>query len=445
LHKKHAKSFGAEVNMEIFQNVSALLRVTIVFILVLFSIRKKLSLGNAFLMATIFLGVLFDQTPLAIFKSILASIVYPKTLALAFIVGFILILSNSMELAGQMQRLLEKFRGLVSSSRLNLIIFPALIGLLPMPGGAVFSAPMVKELGAHSGLSRDQLSFVNYWFRHIWEYWWPMYPGVLLATVMADINIAVFVICLFPLTLVAVHLGGRSIKGFKQFGEGHRRSGRPAVWPFIRELLPILIVIIPGLSLGVFFSFVFPKGAVSKELGLICSLLMAIGWIWYENRFSKSQIRQVLYNKHILKMMYMVFAILIFKGLLQDSHAVEAISDELMALKIPIVLVAALLPFIVGVVTGITIAFVGSTLPILIPLIHAHGEGEFMLAYVMLMLVSGFAGVLLSPLHFCLILSNEYFDTPPGPVYRYLWMPCVGLLFSGMVYFWLLYGLYQWN
>ena len=431
--------------MEIFQNFTALLRVAIVFILVLFAIRKKLSLGNAFLMASIFLGVLFDLAPPDIFKSMVASIVYPKTLALVFIVGFILILSNSMEVAGQMQRLLDRFRGLVASPRLNLIIFPALIGLLPMPGGAVFSAPMVKELGVHSKLSRDQLSFVNYWFRHIWEYWWPMYPGVLLATVMADINIAVFVIFLFPLTFVAVYLGGRPIKDFNQSGKGNERPNRPPVWPFIRELLPILIVIIPGLSLGAIFSFVFPKGPVSKEAGLIFSLIMAIGWIWYENGFSKGRIWQALNNTQILKMVYMVFAILIFKGILQDSHAVEAISDELMALKVPIVFISAALPFLVGVVTGITIAFVGSTLPILVPLIHAHGDGGFMLAYVMLMLVSGFAGVLLSPLHLCLILSNEYFDTSPGPVYRYLWMPCVGLLLSGMAYFWVLYGLYQWK
>ncbi|MBW1851331.1 MAG: hypothetical protein JRJ15_07855, partial [Deltaproteobacteria bacterium] len=76
--------------MDIFQNFTALPRVAIVFILVLFAIRKKLSLGNAFLMATIFLGFLFGLTPLDIFKSMVASIVYPKTLALAFIVGFIL-------------------------------------------------------------------------------------------------------------------------------------------------------------------------------------------------------------------------------------------------------------------------------------------------------------------------------------------------------------------
>ena len=88
-----------------------------------------------------------------------------------------------MELAGQMQRLLENFRGLITNIRINLIIFPALIGLLPMPGGAIFSAPMVKDLGRKSGFSGDKLSFVNYWFRHIWEYCWPLYPGVLLATI----------------------------------------------------------------------------------------------------------------------------------------------------------------------------------------------------------------------------------------------------------------------
>ena len=40
-------------------------------------------------------------------------------------------------------------------TRLTLIIlFPALIGLLPMPGGAIFSAPMVKNLGQQYRMSR---------------------------------------------------------------------------------------------------------------------------------------------------------------------------------------------------------------------------------------------------------------------------------------------------
>ena len=60
-----------------------------------------------------------------------------------------------------MQRLLEHFQGLLRNAGLNLVVFPALIGLLPMPGGAIFSAPMVKNIGQRHALSGDRLSFIN--------------------------------------------------------------------------------------------------------------------------------------------------------------------------------------------------------------------------------------------------------------------------------------------
>ena len=134
--------------MTMLNQIPALLRVAIVFLLVLIAIRKKLSLGNAFLLGALALGVLFGESPPVIAQSVAKSLFDLKTVSLALIVSLILVLSNSMEKAGQMQRLLASFQGLVSNPRLNLTIFPALIGLLPMPGGAVFSAPMVKELGA---------------------------------------------------------------------------------------------------------------------------------------------------------------------------------------------------------------------------------------------------------------------------------------------------------
>lgn len=420
--------------------VPAILRVGIVFVFVLFAIRRKLSLGNAFMMGALILSILFGMHAFDTLTSMLGSILYLKTLCLAVIVGLILILSSSMETAGQMKRLLARFQGLVSNPRLNLIIFPALIGLLPMPGGAVFSAPMVKEIGQRHRLSGDQSSFINYWFRHIWEYWWPMYPGVLLATIMADLNIFLFVAALFPLTLVALYLGWRPIRGMVP-GKSFSGVDKPPLGPFFKELTPIMIVIVPGIFLGLCFSRIFSQSSVSKEAGLIVSLCMGIFWIWYVNGFSRTRITEILKNKHVLKMTYMVFAILIFKGILTDSQAVQDISKELMQLRVPLVLISIFLPFLVGLVTGITIAFVGSAFPILIPLIQAQGEAQLMLAYIMLAMVCGFAGVLLSPLHLCLILSNEYFETSPGLVYRKLWGPCLGLMAAGCGYFWILSAL----
>ena len=65
--------------------------------------------------------------------------------------------------------------------------------------------------------------------------------------------------------------------------------------------------------------------------------------------------------------------------------------------------------------------------------------GHLMLPYMMLALVSGFVGVLLSPLHLCLLMSNEYFHTTLGRVYRYLVIPCAALLVAACSYFWMLH------
>ena len=195
-----------------FDFIPATIRVLLIFILVVFLIRKKVSLGNTFLSGSIMLSILFGLHPLATVKSMASSVCYPKTISLAVIVTLIIILSSSMESSGQMKALLNKFQGLIRNRKINIIVFPALIGLLPMPGGAIFSAPMVKELGADSNYPPDKLSFINYWFRHIWEYWWPLYPGVLLATVLANLNLTVFMLYMCPVTVIAVYLGFRLLK-----------------------------------------------------------------------------------------------------------------------------------------------------------------------------------------------------------------------------------------
>jgi integral membrane protein (TIGR00529 family) len=430
--------------MTLLEHIPAIVKMVMIFFLVLICIRKKLSLGNAFLLGTLFLSLLFGLKPQATLGSIFASITDPKTLSIAVVVSLILVLSSSMELAGQMQRMLKNFQGLVASPRLNLVVFPALIGLLPMPGGAVFSAPMVKELGMRSKLSEAQLSFVNYWFRHIWEHWWPLYPGILLTTVITEISLLAIIVIMCPFTAVAVWLGYRALKGPGSLPTNDNKNPRLPLWPFIRELMPILVVIFPGLGMGVLFSKLFPGFPVSKEIGLILALCMAIAWVWHQNRISKKQIWSTLTNPQLLNMMYMIVGILIFKGILTDSHAAAAVSQELIQMHIPLVLIAVVLPLVVGMSGGIVIAFVGSTLPILVPMIQSLGEAQFLPAYVMLILVSGFTGVMLSPMHLCFLLSNEYFGVTLGSVYRYLWKPCVSLVAAGMVYFGVLHWLWGW-
>ena len=429
--------------MYCINSIPAVIRILIVFGIVLLAIRSKVSLGNAFIFGALFLGLLFCMPLQKIGLSMLLSLVHLKTMALAIIVSLILVLSHSMEAAGQMKRMLMRFEGLVQHPGLNLVTFPALIGLLPMPGGAIFSAPMVKNIGERQQVSGAKLSYINYWFRHIWEYWWPLYPGVLLTTTLAKIDLWTFVVGLFPLTLAAGVLGYWPLKSIHAEPNAGRRSGgdlRARVHPFYKELKPILIVILMGLGLGAALTpLLSPIGiSIANEIGLIIALLVAIGWVWRHNRMSAKERRAILIRRELLRMVYMVAAILIFKGILQDSRAAEAVSAELMRWQIPLFSIAIILPMLVGAVCGITIAFVGTTYPILISLVQSLGQSHLMLPYMMLAMVSGFVGVLFSPLHLCLMLSNEYFQAPLTTVYRYLLPPCLGLIVAACLYFYIL-------
>jgi uncharacterized protein len=428
--------------MNFLSTIPAFFRILFVFAVIIFSIRRKLALGHCFSLGAVSLGILFGMTPLAILKSAILALSDPKTLSLAAVVSLILILSHSLETVGQMQRLLDRFQGLIRNQAVNIVIFPALIGLLPMPGGAIFSAPMVKNLGYRGELNAADLSYVNYWFRHIWEYWWPLYPGVLLITAIGGVNLWSLVMTALPMTLVAIVAGywplRRKLSFFNQKSSSAASGATRSPWPFLKELTPIWMVIVLGIAIGTGLSQWNLFGQIAKESGLIIALVLAILLVWITNDVSVSTRRKILINRKVGSLVYMVASILIFKGILEDSQAVAAVSRELLTWGIPLTVVAVALPMLVGLIAGITIAFVGTTFPILISLIQASPAGHALLPYLILSLVSGFVGVLFSPLHVCLLLSNEYFKAPLDQVYRHLLVPCLAMLIAALGYFWVL-------
>ncbi len=426
--------------LSFLDSIPAILRVLLVFVLILLAIKRHVSLGNAFMLGAAAMGLVFAMGPLDLVTAAGEALIHPKTLSLAVIVSLILVLSHSLEQSGQMGRLLKGFSGLIRRPQINLVVFPALIGLLPMPGGAIFSAPMVKSLGDRHGLDGARLSYINYWFRHIWEYWWPLYPGILLTTALAGVDLWRLVFFTLPITFVALSAGYWPLRG--AFTSGQEPGGRKPLMPFIRELTPVWFVIVFGLALGLVLSRLL-AGAwlpVAKELGLIAALVLAIAGVWRRNHMTAAERWSIMRQPAVLKMVYMVAGILVFKGILESSGAVEQVSREMLDWGIPLMPIAMLLPFLVGAVAGITIAFVGATFPILISLIHALDQPHMMLPYLMLALTCGFAGVLVSPLHLCLLLSNEYFHTTLMPLYRLMRWPVTALVAAAAAYF----GLLRW-
>ncbi len=86
-------------------------------------------------------------------------------------------------------------------------------------------------------------------------------------------------------------------------------------------------------------------------------------------------------------------------------------------------------------ITGVALGFVGASFPIVLGLVAALPGSPAALPWAVLAYASGHLGMMLSPIHLCYVVSNRYFETPFGPVYRHLWLPAAITGAAAVAYF----------
>jgi hypothetical protein len=169
--------------------VTEIIKLLTVIAVIIFLIKKKWNLEYVILLASLLVGVFLNLSPIQIGNNFVLALIDPTTLKLIGIIVLVYILSGVLRKVESLRDLVDSLQGLVKDYRLILAFIPALLGLIPMPAGAMFSAPMVKEVGGRVGLTPEEETFVNYWFRHIWEFVWPLFPGIILFAGLLKVEI----------------------------------------------------------------------------------------------------------------------------------------------------------------------------------------------------------------------------------------------------------------
>jgi hypothetical protein len=409
------------------------------FLLILLGIRSRIGLGLSILAGGLAMGLLFGLDPRTWVRVSATALTREKFLFLSAIVGLILILSDALERSGQSRRLMNALSGYLVSPRLRLVFFPALIGLLPMPGGAIFSAPLVKAVSAEMALPNEDRALINYWFRHVWEVAWPLYPGVILTVALADIPIGSFVARTWPGVIAMFALGWffylrPGVLGSAGLVMAPAQEAR-SIGPVLREGTPLLVAIAGAIGLESAISAYAP--GIPFEWGVIAALALAVLCIMGQNRLGLPFLGDVLARKKLRDMLLVIAAIFIFKDVMESAGVVESMARSA-GDRAALVAAALFLPFLVGMVAGINVAFVGATFPLLLGLLEAMGLGERRIPYLVLATFAGFTGVMISPIHICFILTCEYFAIDLGRAWRRLVAPCICFALTGCALFWIL-------
>ncbi|MCD6455110.1 MAG: DUF401 family protein, partial [Candidatus Aminicenantes bacterium] len=183
------------------------LKLLIVLSLLLLLLAIKANLPLSIFLPGLLLAFLFKMTPLEIIHSTWKSISDWNTIKLLLIIFLILILVEIQKEKGSLQKLVKGMEGLFGNKWMTITLSPSLIGLLPMPGGALVSAPVLNEALGEGEVSPELKTFINYWFRHIWEYFWPLYQGFLLTVTIFGIKTIELIKNQFYFTFIAAALG----------------------------------------------------------------------------------------------------------------------------------------------------------------------------------------------------------------------------------------------
>ncbi len=375
--------------------MSDILKISAVFIFILILLRKKLNVGYVMLMASGLLVFLYMMPPQAILSTIKNAFIDKVTiklaLALTMIKSFELILREKDVLSDMM----KASKALLLKKKAVIISMPVLIGLLPSIGGAYFSAPMVDESTKGMKMSQEEKAFINYWFRHPWECILPLYPGILLAAAVSGMELRSLIIAntayAFFIVITGLIFSMRNASGAFPVAEGVSKKG-------LLSFIPIAVVLL----LVVIF-----------HLELHYALLLVIIALFIFYRFNARDIIRVLKHGLSMDVIVLIIGIMLFKETMEASGAVKNLSGFLTSKGIPFTPILFLLPFATGLLTGITVGFVGSTFPLIMSIAGEPSIGVISFAF-----ASGFLGVLLSPVHICLVLTREYFKADMWGVYK---------------------------
>lgn len=397
--------------------MSDLLKTSAVLVLIVIMLRRKVSMAAVMPIGAGILGLIYLTPPATFLKAVINALLAPKSLEMTVTLMLTMVMENILRTTGMLKRMVSSLSAALTDRRVVMAAMPAMIGMLPSPGGAVFSAPMVNEAAGGARIAPEQKAFINYWYRHIWEYVSPLYPGILLAAGITGLTTQTLFIANLPFALSVVVWG--AVFCFRSIGpqptEAGDASRKKELLVFFGMISPILL----ALTLTVVFG-------ISPALSLGGAVLA----LYAVHRYSMAAIVTNLRESVSGKALFLVIGIMVFQEVLKATGALDGISHFFATSGLPVYLVLSLIPFIAGVMTGLTVGYVGITFPLLMPLMGAAAPSP---GLVSLAFASGFAGVMLSPVHLCYVLSCEYFQADIAKVYRRLLIPSLLVLAAAII------------
>jgi uncharacterized protein len=389
-----------------------LLKLLGILVAIIVALRFKISVGITLFGAGLLTALFYTISIPNLLEGYWSLIKSDNFLSLTGAVILITSLGTLLSDLGFLERLSSGCQNLYGGNRTATVTLPLLVGLMPMPGGALLSAPLIKNVLSNPKYSPEFKTTVNYWFRHLIEFFWPIYPGVILIAGLTGMSIMKVGALQFPLSLFMAIIGyfffARKIDILQEASTNTIKG----IGKVILALWPIL---------GALALYAICKIHLVLSLVIILVILIAI------RRPNTSMLIKAAKHGFSYNLIFLVFGTLSFQTILELSGSINSLPAFAESYHLPPAVLIIIVCFLLGFLTGMTTAYIGMGFTLLSGFLY---KPVIVPSNILLAFLAGFSGMIMSPTHLCLVLSNSYFGSEIGKVYRLLVIP---ILILGIV------------
>ncbi len=383
--------------------------------LIVFALRKKLSVGLTLFIAGLLAALLYQVPLQSLLDGYWELVKSERFLSLTAVIVLITILGSLLAELGFLHRLADACRHLPGGNRTAVAVLPFLVGLMPMPGGALLSAPLVGNVLKEDRYSPEFKTVTNYWFRHMVEFFWPVYPGIILTEGITGMPMFKVALMQLPMTILMAAIGAVYFSRKISLDQENHVNTFAALKGIAGSLWPIASAI----AVYAIFKVNMAWAVLAATIALIVATRPSSTLLWPTLKKGLSY-----------KLVFLVFGILSFQTVLELSGAITQITTLAQQYHFPPALLIFLVCFAIGLLTGMVAAYVGMGYALLAGFLYQPvlQPGNIQLAY-----LAGYVGMLLAPTHLCLVLTNEYYKSNLMSVYRLIIVPLLILAVLGFL------------
>ena len=372
---------------------------------------KRVNLGITLNSTALLLAILsldWHEIPTTIFETTVDF----RTISVVLVTFGIMLMSQLYKETRVINDLSESLSRIIKNSKIVSSVLPAVIGFLPVAGGALMSAPLVDSEAERLGLKPEKKAYVNIWFRHTIFPVYPINQVLIVTAALTGIAIPLVIMRQIPVVIVMVIVG--YLIGFWKVSNPKKRENSDSslnsqLKRFLIAFSPILttIVVVVGLNLADFDLF-------KHGFDVLMATFIGFALLIVISKPSLQVLAKPFKNWGIYGITFAAYGALLLYSTTKAAGISEIFGNLITSGTIDIILLLTVVPAVLGLLTGSPLGGVSISYSIIAGILTFSPETAALLY------ISTYLGYLIAPTHLCFIFTVDYFKSTIGKVYKYL-------------------------